>query len=98
MSSLTLQCDTNSALPPSAHDPAIAHNDSFDAPGEGSFSPAAIDAFGSAVHERLIDVRISAGQLRRQLGQGFLEEAEDTLEMLMRQLLRLDDEIAAGCF
>ena len=48
-----------------------------------------------AVHERLIDVRISAGLLRRQLGQGSLEEAGDTVEALMEQLMQLDREITS---
>lgn len=96
MSNLILQCEPKSAQL-SACNAAIEHNDPFCAAGEGSAPPAAIDEFGSAVHERLIDVRISAGLLRRQLGQGSLEEAEDTLETLMRHLLRLDTEIISGC-
>jgi sRNA-binding carbon storage regulator CsrA len=48
-----------------------------------------------AVHERLIDVRISAGLLRRQLGQWSLEEAGDTVEALMEQLMQLDRAITS---
>jgi carbon storage regulator len=46
-----------------------------------------------AVHEQLIDVRISAGLLRHQLGQGSFEEAAETVEALMRQLMKLDLEM-----
>jgi sRNA-binding carbon storage regulator CsrA len=53
------------------------------------------EAHDSSVHKRLIDVRISAGLLRRQLGQGSLEEAGDTVETLMEQLLQLDQEITS---